>query len=73
MHTIETASVLDNDMEVFVFEPESSGPHPGIILAQHIPVGHTGIENDEFTLQTGTRLAEHGFAVAAPFIFISNL
>jgi carboxymethylenebutenolidase len=40
-----------------------------LILAQHIPVGHTGIENDEFTLRTAQRFAEQGYYVAAPFIF----
>jgi carboxymethylenebutenolidase len=56
-------------MEVFLFEPPGRGPHPGLILAQHIPVGHTGIENDEFTLRTAERFAEQGYYVAAPFIF----
>lgn len=69
MHQIQTVDVNDNPMEVFVFEPEGHGPHPGLILAQHIPVGHTGIENDEFTLQTAARFADHGYVVAAPFIF----
>ena len=69
MHRIETVTVQDSPMEVFLFEPEGEGPHPGIVLAQHIPVGHTGIENDTFTLKAAERLAENGFAVAAPFIF----
>jgi carboxymethylenebutenolidase len=66
---IETLNVDGSDMEVFVFEPSGAGPHPAIILAQHIPVGHTGIENDEFTLVTARRLADAGYLVAAPFIF----
>jgi dienelactone hydrolase len=41
----------------------------GVILAQHIPVGHTGIENDEFTLVTAARIASEGYVVAVPFIF----
>ena len=69
MHRIETVTVQDSPMEVFLFEPEGEGPHPGIVLAQHIPVGHTGIENDTFTLKAAERFAENGFAVAAPFIF----
>ena len=69
MHRIETVEVQGSPMEVFIFEPEGEGPHPGIILAQHIPVGHTGIENDEFTLKTGERFAENGYVVVAPFIF----
>ena len=64
-----TVDVDDSPMEVFLFMPEGEGPHPGIVLAQHIPVGHTGIENDTFTLRTAQRYADNGFAVAVPFIF----
>jgi carboxymethylenebutenolidase len=69
MHDIHTVTVKDSPMEIFLFEPAGDGPHPGIVLAQHIPVGHTGIENDVFTLKTAERFAESGFAVAVPFIF----
>ena len=69
MHSIETVNVQDSSMEVFFFNPDGDGPHPALVLAQHIPVGHTGIENDEFTLKTAERYAENGFVVAAPFIF----
>ena len=68
-HQIETRLVDDSPMEVFVFEPESNGPHPAISLAQHIPVGHTGLENDEFTLVTAERFAREGYLVVVPFIF----
>jgi len=72
MHAIQTVTVqaddLNSDMEVFVFQPDGPGPHPAIILAQHIPIGHTGLENDDFTLKTARRYAENGFAVAPPFI-----
>ncbi len=67
--TIVTTDVLGSSMEVFVYQPAGKPPHPGIVLAQHIPVGHTGIENDEFTLATAQRLADGGYAVAVPFIF----
>jgi carboxymethylenebutenolidase len=66
---IETISVKGSPMEVFIFEPKGLGPHPGLILCQHIPIGHTGIENDKFTLATAARYAENGYVVAAPFIF----
>lgn len=69
MHSIETVTVKDSPMEVFMYAPEGDGPHPALVLAMHIPVGHTGIENDEFTLKAAERFAEHGFAVAVPFIF----
>ena len=68
-YQVKMTQVLGNDMEVFLFRPEGEGRHPGIVLAQHIPVGHTGIENDEFTLAAARRFAEHGYAVAVPFIF----
>lgn len=68
-HRIETVDVQGSPMEVFIFEPEGAGPHPGIVQCQHIPVGHTGIENDEFTLRTAERFAANGYVVAAPFIF----
>ena len=69
-HSIETVDVHGSPMEVFLFRPdEGEGPFPGILLAQHIPVGHTGLENDEFTLKTAARLAENGYLVAVPFIF----
>lgn len=61
--------VQGSPMEVFLFEPDGPGPHPGLVLAQHIPVGHTGIENDTFTLTTARRFADHGYLVAVPFIF----
>jgi len=69
---IESVDVDGSPMEVFVFAPErraASGAGPGLIMAQHIPVGHTGIENDEFTLRAAERFASHGYVVAVPFIF----
>lgn len=69
MVRIEEVKVMGSSMEVFVFVPHADGPHPAIILAQHIPVGHTGIENDTFTLKAAERLCEHGYTVAVPFIF----
>lgn len=69
MYEVVTAEVLGRDMEVFLFKPEGQGPHPAILLAQHIPVGHSGLENDDFTLSTAQRFADQGFFVAVPFIF----
>lgn len=68
-HRIVTAEVQGNPMEVFVFEPQGAGPHPALIACQHIPIGHTGIENDEFTRYACARYAAQGYVVAAPFIF----
>ena len=68
-HTIETVEVNGSPMEVFLYAPEGEGPHPAILLAQHIPMGHAGIENDEFTMKTAERFAGSGYLVAVPFIF----
>lgn len=68
-HRIETTDVHGSPMEVFIFEPQGTGPHPGIVLCQHIPGGHSGVENDTFTLKTAERYAENGYVVAVPFIF----
>jgi len=69
VYTIKTVNVLGLPMEVFVFRPAGEGPHPALLLAQHIPMGHTGLENDVFTLTTAQRYADHGYVVAVPFIF----
>jgi carboxymethylenebutenolidase len=69
MHKVITTEVLGSPMEVFVFTPKGDGPFPGILLAQHIPMGHTGLENDPFTLTTAQRFADQGYIVAVPFIF----
>lgn len=67
-YRIETTEVQGSPMEIFIFEPEGAGPHPGLVLCQHIP-GHTGIEEDPFTLKTGERFAENGYAVSVPFLY----
>lgn len=69
MHEIKTVEVQGTEMEVFLFKPAGESPYPGILLAQHIPIGHTGLENDPFTLATAQRLADNGYYVAVPFIF----
>jgi carboxymethylenebutenolidase len=69
LYDIEEIVVGGDSMEVFLFAPTGQGPHPGLILAQHIPVGHTGIENDTFTINTAERFCLNGYLVAVPFIF----
>lgn len=66
--TLNTA-VLGSPMDVLLFRPAGPGPHPGILLAQHLPVGHAGLEHDTFTLTTAQRLADQGYLVAVPFLF----
>jgi len=68
-YDIVSVDVQGSAMDVFLFIPSGNTPLPGIVLAQHIPVGHAGIENDTFTLETARRFAANGYAVAVPFIF----
>jgi carboxymethylenebutenolidase len=68
MHDIITTEVLGSPMDVFVFRPQGPGPHPGLLLAMHLP-GHNGLQHDAFTLQSAQRFADNGFVVAVPFLF----
>ena len=68
-YELVTVDVQGSAMDVFLFIPAANTLLPGIVLAQHIPVGHAGIENDTFTLETARRFAANGYAVAVPFIF----
>src|SRR5690606_23755140 len=68
VYSVKEIDVQGSPMEVFLFLPQGDGPHPGLVLAMHIP-GHAGLESDRFTLATAQRLAEQGYAVAVPFLF----
>ena len=37
-HRVERIEVNDSLMEVFIFEPQGAGPHPGLIQCIRIPV-----------------------------------
>ncbi len=67
-YRIETTQVQGSEMEIFLYEPEGAGPHPGLVLCQHIP-GHGGIEGDPFTLKAAERYRENGYAVSVPFLY----
>lgn len=69
MYRSENVKVLDTTMPVLVFEPEGEGPHPGLIIAQHLPVAHAGLEKDPFQLSVGERYAAAGFACVMPYLF----
>lgn len=56
-------------MPVLVFRPEGKGPHPTMIIMQHLPVAHAGLEKDPFQIETGKRYANSGFTVVMPFMF----
>jgi carboxymethylenebutenolidase len=61
--------VLGSPMELLVFEPEGDGPFPAVVVAQHLPVAHEGLDKDPFTLNVGERLAAEGYVAVIPFLF----
>jgi carboxymethylenebutenolidase len=69
MYRVETVEVLGSAMPVLVFEPEGAGSHPGLIVAQHLPIAHTGLENDPFQVNVGERYAAAGYTCAIPYLF----
>ncbi len=69
MYYKRIVEVQGSPMDVFVFEPEGKGPFPGLVVAQHIPVAHAGIETDPAQIDVGERLARAGYAVAMPHFF----
>ncbi len=68
-HSKQTVDVDGSAMEILVFEPEGEGPVPGILVAQHLPIAHEGLEKDPFTLDVGERLAASGYACVIPYVF----
>lgn len=69
MYRKETVTIEDSPMEILIFEPESAGPHPGIVCAQHLPIAHEGLEKDPFTLDVGEAFAKSGYVCVIPFVF----
>jgi carboxymethylenebutenolidase len=69
MYRVNTVEVLGSSMPVLVFEPEGAGPHPGLVIAQHLPIAHAGLEKDPFQVNVGERYAHAGFACVIPFLF----
>lgn len=69
MYRSETLEVQGNAMPVLVFEPEGKGPHPGLVIAQHLPIAHAGLEKDPFQLSVGERYSAAGFVCVIPFLF----
>lgn len=68
-YTKKTVDVQGSPMECLVFQPEGAGPFPGVVVAQHLPIAHAGLEKDPFTIDVGERLAKAGYAAIIPFIF----
>ena len=40
MYRSTTLTINDSPMNTLVFEPDGDGPHPALIIAQHLPVAH---------------------------------
>jgi len=69
MYRKETIEIDGSPMEMLVFVPEGGGPFPGVVVAQHLPIAHMGLERDPFTIDVGERLAGAGYACVIPYIF----
>jgi carboxymethylenebutenolidase len=69
MYSKEVLQIQGRPMETLVFMPEGDGPAPGIVVAQHLPIAHEGLEKDPFTIDVGEKLSAAGYAVVIPFIF----
>ena len=65
----QTVDVNGSAMEILVFEPEGTGPAPGMMVAQHLPIAHAGLEKDPFTLDIGERFAAAGYVCVIPYVF----
>ena len=69
MYSKHTVTIEHSPMEFLVFHPEGDGPHPGIVVAQHLPVAHEGLEKDPFTIDVGEKFAAAGYTCIIPWIF----
>lgn len=56
-------------MEILTFVPDGDGPFPGVVVAQHLPGAHMGLEGDAFQIDVGERLAQQGYACVIPYMF----
>jgi carboxymethylenebutenolidase len=69
MYRSVSLDVQGHPMHTLVFEPAGAGPHPGLVIAQHLPIAHAGLEKDPFTIDVGERYAAAGYVCVIPFIF----
>ena len=68
-YEVVTLDVQGSAMDCLVFKPEGDGPFPGVVVAQHIPNAHDGLEADPFTIDIGDKFVAKGYACVIPFIF----
>ncbi|NKB59380.1 MAG: hypothetical protein GKS00_23910 [Alphaproteobacteria bacterium] len=69
MYEKRTVDIQGSPMDVLSFAPEGPGPFPGVVVAQHLPIAHAGLEKDPFTIDVGERLANAGYACVIPYVF----
>ncbi|MEK9722672.1 MAG: dienelactone hydrolase family protein [Rhodospirillaceae bacterium] len=68
-YTKHDVDVSGSPMEILTFRPEGDGPHPGVVVTQHLPVAHAGLETDPWQLDVGEKLATHGYVAVIPYMF----
>jgi len=68
-YKVVTLDVQGSAMDCLVFKPKADNQFPGVIVAQHIPNAHDGLEADPFTIDIGEKFAANGYACVIPFIF----
>lgn len=61
--------VNGSPMEILTFLPDGGGPHPGVLVTQHLPVAHAGLETDPWQLDVGEKLAANGYVAVMPYMF----
>lgn len=69
MYQTANIDVEEKPMHTLIFDPPGEGPHPALIIAQHLPTAHEGLEKDPWQIDVGERYAGAGFVCAMPFLF----
>jgi len=68
-YTKHDVDVNGSPMEILTFVPQGEGPFPGVVVTQHLPVAHAGLETDPFQLDVGEKLAANGYVAVIPYMF----
>ncbi|MDE0539079.1 MAG: dienelactone hydrolase family protein [Rhodospirillales bacterium] len=61
-------TVDGSEMECLISVPAGGGPHPGLVLAPHLPADQ-GLKADSFSDNVADRYAEAGYVCAMPRVF----
>ena len=68
-YEVVTLDVQGSAMDCLVFKPEGNGPFPGVVVTQHIPNAHDGLEADPFTIDIGDKFVAKGIRLRHPLHF----